>query len=209
MNTIKSSLQAELFDEDLFLGTYLKQQIEILKGCLANKQSLSIELKLLGKNYDDLQYQINFRPVLRDKRFYSLNDFQEKPDSIPVVSFFSGAGGLDLGFEAAGFYNSVLIEKNPLFCETLKYNRPAWDIQLADVSDKTKIIDVLSKRIGSSKQFDGVFVGGPPCQPFSIASNQRFNKNGDNFKRTGFAFAPIYSANAFRQRKCQNSNVSR
>src|SRR6185437_5542462 len=35
--------------------------------------------------------------------------------------------------------------------------------------------------------FDGLFVGGPPCQPFSIAANQRFAKWGKNFKRTGFA----------------------
>ena len=32
-----------------------------------------------------------------------------------------------------------------------------------------------------------MFVGGPPCQPFSIAANQRFAKSGDNFKRVGFA----------------------
>lgn len=37
------------------------------------------------------------------------------------------------------------------------------------------------------KPFKGIFIGGPPCQPFSIAANQRFSKNGDNFKRTGFA----------------------
>lgn len=35
--------------------------------------------------------------------------------------------------------------------------------------------------------FEGVFVGGPPCQPFSIAANQRFSKTGENFKRVGFA----------------------
>ncbi len=31
------------------------------------------------------------------------------------------------------------------------------------------------------------FIGGPPCQPFSIAANQRFNKSGENFKRVGFS----------------------
>ncbi|MBN8967534.1 MAG: DNA cytosine methyltransferase, partial [Rhizobiales bacterium] len=33
----------------------------------------------------------------------------------------------------------------------------------------------------------GVFVGGPPCQPFSIAANQRFSRDGENFKRVGFS----------------------
>jgi DNA (cytosine-5)-methyltransferase 1 len=36
------------------------------------------------------------------------------------------------------------------------------------------------------KPFEGIFVGGPPCQPFSIAANQRFARWGDNFKRVGF-----------------------
>ena len=187
MNTFENGYQTRLFEEDLFLDKGLLQQSELLKECLANKHPLSIALKSHGKSYDDLRYQINFRPVLRDKRYYVLNDFQENANGIPVVSFFSGAGGLDLGFEAAGFSHSVLIEKIPLFCETIKYNRPNWDVQQGDVSDKASMIDNISKRIGNNKEFDGVFVGGPPCQPFSIASNQRFNKNGENFKRTGFA----------------------
>ncbi|WP_373474298.1 DNA cytosine methyltransferase, partial [Sphingorhabdus lacus] len=37
------------------------------------------------------------------------------------------------------------------------------------------------------KPFEGIFVGGPPCQPFSIAANQRFSRAGENFKRVGFA----------------------
>lgn len=39
---------------------------------------------------------------------------------------------------------------------------------------------------GITIPFNGVFHGGPPCQSFSIAANQRFSKSGDNFKRTGF-----------------------
>ena len=46
--------------------------------------------------------------------------------------------------------------------------------------------EILEKTVGISKNFDGVFHGGPPCQPFSIASNQRFKKQDDNFKRVGF-----------------------
>jgi DNA (cytosine-5)-methyltransferase 1 len=38
-----------------------------------------------------------------------------------------------------------------------------------------------------NSHFDGVFHGGPPCQPFSIAANQRFTKEDENFKRKGFS----------------------
>jgi DNA (cytosine-5)-methyltransferase 1 len=48
------------------------------------------------------------------------------------------------------------------------------------------ITALLEQVIGTSRPFDGVFHGGPPCQPFSIAANQRFSKDSDNFKRQGF-----------------------
>jgi DNA (cytosine-5)-methyltransferase 1 len=54
-----------------------------------------------------------------------------------------------------------------------------------DVSKFEEVASALRKLIPNS--FDGLFVGGPPCQPFSIAANQRFAKWGENFKRTGFA----------------------
>jgi DNA (cytosine-5)-methyltransferase 1 len=74
----------------------------------------------------------------------------------------------------------------PLFCETLKFNRPEWNIYNGDISKKEEMISEISKYIDSN-EFNGVFVGGPPCQPFSIAANQRFSKNGENFKRVGFS----------------------
>jgi DNA (cytosine-5)-methyltransferase 1 len=91
-----------------------------------------------------------------------------------------------------GFQNVAAFEFNELFCKTLRRNRPRWQvfgppIHSGDVSRFEEIADTLSNLI--SKPFEGVFAGGPPCQPFSIAANQRFSKWGDNFKRTGFAHA--------------------
>ena len=37
-----------------------------------------------------------------------------------------------------------------------------------------------------TQPFEGVFIGGPPCQPFSIAANQRYLRSDKNFKRVGF-----------------------
>jgi DNA (cytosine-5)-methyltransferase 1 len=177
----------ELFKDISFLDKKVKRQVDLINQCIKSGKTLSAALKTAGMSYDDLIYVNSYKPPLRDNRYYTLEDFTERPNDTPVVSFFSGAGGLDLGLEAAGFIHTLLIESNPLFCETLKSNKPKWDVCTGDISNTEKMIELVSSRIGSHGRFNGLFVGGPPCQPFSIAANQRFNKKGENFKRIGFA----------------------
>lgn len=81
-----------------------------------------------------------------------------------VVSLFSGAGGLDYGFEAAGFHTTVALELDPDCCRTLEENR-SWTVLPADaLTTPTK---VLLRAGGLRKRGVDVLIGGPPCQPFS------------------------------------------
>ena len=75
------------------------------------------------------------------------------------VSLFSGGGGLDLGFEVAGFEPLVCIDHDAVACETLRANRPSWNVVCEDIRDF------------DAKPYAGadVVVGGPPCQGFSTA----------------------------------------
>jgi DNA (cytosine-5)-methyltransferase 1 len=84
-----------------------------------------------------------------------------------VVSLYSGAGGLDLGFEAAGFETRVAIELDHDSVETLKANRPQWNPVETDVrsslATSRNILRVAGLRVGEPD----VLIAGPPCQPFS------------------------------------------
>ncbi|WP_141619592.1 DNA cytosine methyltransferase [Myxococcus sp. AB036A] len=84
-----------------------------------------------------------------------------------VISLFSGAGGLDYGFEAAGFETAVALEMDHACCETLRENRPSWTVMETDIL-KVRGKDVL-KAAGLKIGEADVLIGGPPCQPFSKA----------------------------------------
>ena len=147
-------------------------------------------LAYFGKTMDDLIYQHSHDQIPSGKPAPLLEDFQEIPHQIPMVSFFTGCGGLDLGFETAGFTHVAGFESNKSCCATLTANRPEWSVfgpptHSGDVSKPCEIIATLEQVI--EVDFEGIFTGGPPCQPFSIASSQRFSKNSGQFKRIGFA----------------------
>lgn len=82
-----------------------------------------------------------------------------------AVSVFSGAGGLDYGFEAAGFKTVFATDFDPDCCQTLRSNRPAWNIWEGPVSDLSG--DLLLQTAKLKRGEIDVLFGGPPCQPFS------------------------------------------
>lgn len=81
-----------------------------------------------------------------------------------LLSLFSGCGGLDLGFERAGFSIPVANEFDPTIWETFKLNHP-----------RTKLIEEDIKNLSAEifpYDIDGI-IGGPPCQSWSEAGAQR------------------------------------
>ena len=84
-----------------------------------------------------------------------------------VISLYSGAGGLDYGFEAAGFRTAVALEMNHDSCETMRQSRPRWTVLERNVFDVTT--EELLEHAGLRRGEADVLIGGPPCQPFSKA----------------------------------------
>ena len=92
-------------------------------------------------------------------------ELQTKPSRpYTSVELFAGAGGLALGMEMAGFQHVLLNEFDHEACETLRVNRPGWnvveeDIHTVDFTGLKGKVDFLS--------------GGFPCQAFSYAGKRR------------------------------------
>lgn len=78
------------------------------------------------------------------------------------IEICAGAGGQAIGLEQAGFDHLALVEIEPLACETLRLNRPSWNVINKDV------------KLFSAHSYKGVdlLAGGVPCPPFSIAGKQ-------------------------------------
>lgn len=51
-----------------------------------------------------------------------------------VISLFSGAGGMDIGFKEAGFKIAVAVEQDPSCCNTLRLNSPGLEVIEGDVT---------------------------------------------------------------------------
>lgn len=90
---------------------------------------------------------------------------QLEGNGLTCLSLFAGGGGLDLGFERAGFSHKASFEILDICGQTLRINRPLWDVRSGAQGDV---------RAAAFTRFRGVDVvhGGPPCQPFSIAGKQ-------------------------------------
>jgi DNA (cytosine-5)-methyltransferase 1 len=83
-----------------------------------------------------------------------------------LISLYTGAGGLDLGFEAAGFETAVAVEIDPSAVTTLRANR-SWAVLDRDIHSVSSA--ELLATAGLAEGEAEVLVGGPPCQPFSKA----------------------------------------
>lgn len=86
------------------------------------------------------------------------------------IELFAGAGGLALGLEQAGFKHIGLVEIDKYAAETLKHNRPNWNVLCEDIEIVAS--RDLEKEFGIKRGKLELLSGGAPCQSFSYAGKR-------------------------------------
>jgi len=115
-------------------------------------------------------------------------------EPMPLLSLFSGPGGLDLGFERAGFRAMLALDVDSATVETYNLNRWARPVaEEADLSETTplSIIARWRQSAGDCVRPVGI-IGGPPCQAFSVSNVRKFRE--DPRARLPLAYARILDA---------------
>ncbi|GLZ08906.1 cytosine-specific methyltransferase [Actinomadura sp. NBRC 104412] len=108
----------------------------------------------------------------------------------------SGAGGQALGLERAGFDPVMLIDNDPDACETIRRNRPHWDVRCLDLldfvgSDHERVLDV------------DLLAGGTPRLAYSVAGKRRKPEH----ERRDELRAAVWLATEVRPRAIMLENV--
>ena len=128
--------------------------------------------KLVPVRNDENNYRLYHRSQLEQFEEVQLlfNSLWEKELNIKpernykLIELFAGAGGLAIGMEKAGFETVLLSEIDKYACQTLRQNRPKWNIVEGDIN-----------KLDFKKYYNSIDVisGGFPCQAFSYAGQKR------------------------------------
>ena len=110
---------------------------------------------------EQLQLFPEFNEVVQNSN--NVGNFVEPNNQYSVLELFAGAGGLAIGLEKAGIKCAALNEIDKWACQTLRENRPNWnvlegDIKNHDFSEYKNKVDIVT--------------GGFPCQAFSYAGKK-------------------------------------
>ena len=128
------------------------EQIRIIDECKTSGKKLDEALAARKLDYESLVYSdAKTAPQWGRGKFPVFVPVEKREavaGGIPCVSFFSGAGGLDIGFDAAGFCNIADVEINEMFCNTLRKNGAKNVIgppyATGDMNDFPSVIETLN-----------------------------------------------------------------
>ncbi len=148
----------------------IKTFTELSEHLGITKNQLSV---MMSDNYNPLKARVEELCQLLNVRPDLVMDFEAplkdnaimhlEQGDVTAIELFAGAGGLALGLEQAGIKTLEYVEFDKACCETLKANRPNWNVVCDDIHN----VDFT--------QYEGkidIVTGGFPCQAFSFAGKK-------------------------------------
>lgn len=141
---------------------------ELAKRLNITPNQLSV---MLSSNYDPLKSRASDLCKILHTDIKSITDTENKniysvevdSNEVTAIELFAGAGGLAIGLEQAGINTLEYVEVDKACCETLKTNRPYWNVVCDDIHN----VDFTRYR----NKVD-IVTGGFPCQAFSYAGKK-------------------------------------
>jgi len=154
----------------------IKELISI--GLINKKEDLLILKKTISKEYNDLLKSLTFYSKgsynFLDKFYNSYRKQQqiqnEKNNKLKIIDLFCGAGGFSLGFIKEGYKIELANDIESIALETYKFNHPDLNSNKVIQGDIREVVKNINTYINTDID---VIIGGPPCQSFSSANQQR------------------------------------
>lgn len=159
---------------------FMEELISI--GVIDNSEETKQLEKLLGKDtyskfVDSVHFYVKNKEAmgtlldkLSNSKRKELQKIEEKSNKYKLVDLFCGAGGLSLGFIQEDFSVTLANDVDELCIETYKYNHPEISSDKIIQEDIRNIVEHITDYIDDDID---VVIGGPPCQGFSSANQNR------------------------------------
>lgn len=145
---------------------YLANRAKFMEQSVANDTDFH---ELLG--YLDLKNPIELNAVKKYFNHFCNLARQDKKVSLNFIDLFCGSGGFSLGFLQEGFTAKYACDFEPACIDTYRFNHIDMASQDIVCEDVRTIKDDLIKRFKNTEL--DLVIGGPPCQGFSIANQQK------------------------------------
>ena len=152
----------------------------------ARFQAFKDDYYFFGNKTQHLKQVGNAVPTLL--AYQIAREIKRKTGCSKSIDLFCGAGGMTVGFKAAGIHSLLSNDIEESACVTLKVNNPEINVLCGDIT-KTETKDAIEK--AALEGGADIICGGPPCQGFSMAGfrladdprNQLFREFVDIVKR--------------------------
>lgn len=150
-------------------------------GVISSPDDIKLLKKIIGSIYERflaaLSFYLNHKQLygnqldkLSNKKRKEIQDKEANSNKPKIVDFFAGAGGLSCGFTQAGYKVCFANDFEEVCVRTYRYNHPELPSNCVLKEDIRKIVSNIDDYVNEDVD---VVVGGPPCQGFSSANQQR------------------------------------